>query len=130
MHGLKVLLVEDDENLSYLLRQLLEFKGYETATAKDGAEGVLIYRLFKPDLVISDLELPGENGVIAVRRMRSADNRQVRTIFMSGNLAQFSNELEREKVRPEVTLLAKPFSNRDLLNLVAVDRNGDESWRE
>lgn len=125
MHGLKILLIEDDENLSYLLQQQLEYSGYETATAKDGPEGLSIYQQLKPDLVISDLELPGEDGVTAVRRMRSADHREVRTIYMSGDLEQFRAELDRELDRPEVALLAKPFSYRQLMQLVAANRGAE-----
>ena len=119
MKALKVLLVEDDDNLSFLLQERLESKGCETRIAKDAAEGFSIYLEFRPDLVISDLQLPGENGVELLRRIRKACNPNVRTIYMSAHLGWFKSEMEQEKGRPEVDVLAKPFSSCELLHLVA-----------
>lgn len=119
MKAQKILVVEDDENLSFLLEERLKSEGCETRTARDAAEGYSIYLRFRPDLVISDLQLPGENGVELVRRIRMISNRSVRTIYMSADLGGFESEVEQEKGRPEVNLLAKPFSADELMRLVS-----------
>jgi two-component system response regulator (stage 0 sporulation protein F) len=119
MKPLKVLVVEDDQNLSFVLQQRLESKGYETRTAKDASEGFSLYLRFRPDLVISDLQLPGENGVELLRRIRKVSDPNVRTIYMSAHLDWFRSEMEQEKDRPEVTVLAKPFSSCDLMCLIS-----------
>ena len=119
MKALKVLLVEDDENLSFALQERLKFEGCETRAAGDAVEAYLTFVRFRPDLVITDLQLPGESGVDLVRRVRHLDDPNVRTIYMSGNLHQFRSELEQEKNRPEVSLLAKPFSGDELMKLVS-----------
>jgi two-component system response regulator (stage 0 sporulation protein F) len=119
MKAQKILVVEDDENLSFLLEERLKSEGCETRTARDAAEGYSIYLRFRPDLVISDLQLPGENGVELVRRIRKVSNPNVRTIYMSANLRGLESEIEQEKVRPEVNLLAKPFSSGELMRLVS-----------
>lgn len=116
---LKVLLVEDDENLSFILQERLTSEGYEIRIAKDAAEGYSIYLRFRPDLVISDLQLPGENGVELVSRIRKVTNFNVRTIYMSANLDWLESEIEQEKDRPEVNVLAKPFSTGELMELIS-----------
>jgi DNA-binding response OmpR family regulator len=116
---LKVLLVEDNENLSFILQERLTSEGYEIRIAKDAAEGYSIYLRFRPDLVISDLQLPGENGVELVSRIRKVSNFNVRTIYMSADLDWLESEIEQEKDRPEVNVLAKPFSTGELMELIS-----------
>ena len=116
---LKVLLVEDDENLSSILQERIMSEGYEIRIAKDAAEGYFIYLRFRPDLVISDLQLPGENGVELVSRIRKVSNLNVRTIYMSADLDWLESEIEQEKDRPEVNVLAKPFSTGELMELIS-----------
>jgi len=119
MDALKILLVEDDENLSFVLQEKLNFAGCDTRTARDAVEGFSIYLRFRPDLVISDLQLPGENGVELVSRIRHVTKSNVRTIYISANLGRFGSEIEREMGRPEVNFLAKPFSSGELMRLVS-----------
>jgi|MudIll2142460700_1097286.scaffolds.fasta_scaffold166061_3 DNA-binding response OmpR family regulator len=119
MNALKVLLVEDDDNLAFVLQERLNSEGCETRTAKDAAEGFSIYLRFRPDLVISDLLLPGENGVELLRRIRKLSNPKIRTIYMSAHLGWFESEMEQEIGRPEVDVLAKPFSTSEFMNLVS-----------
>ena len=116
--ALKVLLVEDDENLSFILHERLTSEGYEIRIAKDAAEGYSTYLRFRPDLVISDLQLPGENGVELISRIRKVSNFNVRTIYMSADLDWLESEIEKEKDRPEVNVLAKPFSAGELMELI------------
>ncbi|MGZ8442150.1 MAG: response regulator [Candidatus Binatia bacterium] len=119
MKALNILLIEDDENLSFILEERLNSEGYETRIAKDAAEGYSIYLTFKPDLLISDLQLPGENGVQLVSRIRKVTNLDVRTIYMSADLEALDSEVEQEKDRPEVNVLAKPFSTSELMGLLS-----------
>ena len=60
-----ILVVEDDQNISELLRLYLEKEGYTVNIADDGGKGVELYRRLKPDLVLLDLMLPdGKTPVI------------------------------------------------------------------
>ena len=51
----KILVVDDDANISELLRMYLEKEGYEVKTAADGAEGINTFRIYEPDLVLLDI---------------------------------------------------------------------------
>lgn len=65
-----ILIVEDDHNSRKLVRDLLEFHGYRTLEAVTGEEGVRLSAELRPALVLMDIELPGINGIEALRRLR------------------------------------------------------------
>ncbi|MBL8385094.1 MAG: response regulator [Burkholderiales bacterium] len=67
-----VLIVEDNEKNMKLLRDVLGFKGYAVLEAVDGESGVALAAERLPDLVLMDIQLPGINGVEALRRLRAA----------------------------------------------------------
>jgi DNA-binding response OmpR family regulator len=58
----RVLVVEDDANLSTLLRENLTFEGFDVRVVGDGVQAVEEARAFLPDLVVLDIMLPGMNG--------------------------------------------------------------------
>ena len=68
----KILVVEDDRNLSDTLKYNLRKEGYEVVTAVDGAEALDVARREKPDLIILDLMLPkisaSRSAAFSVRR--------------------------------------------------------------
>ncbi len=66
-----VLIVEDNEKNMKLARDILKAKGYQTAEAVTGEEGVKIAMERKPDLVLMDIQLPGINGIEAFRQLRA-----------------------------------------------------------
>ena len=57
-----ILVVEDDRNISDLIRMYLEKEGFETAVAGDGGKGVELFRSFHPELVLLDIMLPVMDG--------------------------------------------------------------------
>ena len=59
----KVLIVEDDESLRLLYSKNLKAKNFEVETAVDGKDAFSKLKLFKPDLIILDIILPGINGI-------------------------------------------------------------------
>jgi two-component system cell cycle response regulator DivK len=66
-----ILIVEDNERNMKLARDILNAKGYATAEAVTGEEGVKLAKERKPDLVLMDIQLPGINGIEAFRRIRA-----------------------------------------------------------
>jgi two-component system alkaline phosphatase synthesis response regulator PhoP len=67
----RVLVVEDNPDLAYGLRNNLEIEGYEVEVAADGPTGIARTRSWKPDLMILDLMLPGMDGYRVLRTIRS-----------------------------------------------------------
>ena len=66
----RVLIVEDNHDLAFGLRNNLEIEGYIVEVAPDGPAGVAAARSFAPDLVVLDLMLPGMDGYRVLRQMR------------------------------------------------------------
>jgi CheY-like chemotaxis protein len=112
------LVVDDNLLLASLLQMILEDEGYEARFAGDGLDGYASYLRFRPEVVITDLHMPGGNGIELMNNIRKQDPR-VKTIYMSGDMLQFIPFLNEEKSRYPVRLLRKPFSREELLNLLA-----------
>jgi len=70
MAGELILIVEDNEKNRRLVRDVLQFKGYETIETETGEEGVELARTRQPALVLMDIQLPGIDGITALKRLR------------------------------------------------------------
>lgn len=114
----KVLVIEDDECLALIIQLLLEHEGYVVKTARDGRHGYQSYVLFRPDVVITDIEMPVLNGIEMMEQIR-LHNPKVRTIYMSGSPGRFQPLLNEETGRYKVSLLKKPFGKVELLRLLS-----------
>ena len=112
------MIVDDNEDLASVIAALLEFDGYEVRLARDSSNGYQAYILFQPHLVITDIQMPGKNGLELMQEIR-AHNPKVRTIYMSADLGRYQALLEDEAARYRVNLLRKPFSTFELRGLLA-----------
>ncbi|HEV8533859.1 MAG TPA: response regulator [Methylomirabilota bacterium] len=70
MAGELILIIEDNEKNRRLVRDVLQFKGYETIETETGEEGVELARTRQPALVLMDIQLPGIDGITALKRLR------------------------------------------------------------
>jgi two-component system, cell cycle response regulator DivK len=66
-----ILIVEDNEKNLKLVRDVLQVKGYETLDAGTAEDGLKIAAERKPDLVLMDIQLPGMNGIDALKALRA-----------------------------------------------------------
>lgn len=114
----RVLVVDDNSLLASLIQVLLEDEGYETMSAGDGREGYIRYLFFMPEVVITDLQMPVTNGLELMKQIRR-HNPQVRTIYMSGDFCPFGPLLKEEMTNYPVSILEKPFSMAELLDLLS-----------
>ena len=71
MAGELILIVEDNENNRMLVRDVLQSRGYQTAETDTGEEGVRLAREQKPALILMDIQLPGMNGMEALKLLRA-----------------------------------------------------------
>jgi two-component system, cell cycle response regulator DivK len=65
-----ILVVEDNERNLKLLRDVLEYVGYDVRVARTAEDGIAMALKEPPDLVLMDLQLPGIDGMEALRRLR------------------------------------------------------------
>ena len=78
-----ILLIDDDSFYRSVIRRILEDEGHQVIEALDGAEGLEMYRLYKPALVITDMRMPGVEGAEVIKTIRQMD-RRARIIAVSG----------------------------------------------
>ena len=115
---MKILIVDDNQDLALTIQMMLEEEGYEVILAKDGEDGFSSYLLFKPDIVITDIQMPEKNGLELMENIRM-HNPMIRAIYMSGDLDRFWQPLEEEKKRFHASCLEKPFSKVDLMSMLS-----------
>ena len=115
---MKVLIVDDNQSVASVVQLMLELEGYEVRLALNGPDGYLAYLQFRPDIVITDIQMPGKNGFELMKHIREEDV-TIKTIYMSGNLGQFHSVLEEEKSKYQIHSLEKPFSREELIGRVS-----------
>ena len=72
---IKLLLVEDDASFAFIVKGCLELSGkYEVTHAIDGQAGIDLYHSCAPDIIVSDVEMPGMSGLDMVRAIRLMDD--------------------------------------------------------
>jgi DNA-binding response OmpR family regulator len=75
MREIKVLLVEDDPACSQVVKNSLELMGgYDVCVAENGVKGYETYKTFRPDLIVSDVEMPEMSGLEMVKCIREEDH--------------------------------------------------------
>ena len=67
---MRLLLVEDEENVTAFIRKGLEEESYDVDVAEDGSEGLIVATSNEYDLIVMDIMLPGIDGIELCRRLR------------------------------------------------------------
>jgi len=107
----KILLVDDDLALTEMLSELLQTEGYECSAASNGSEGLLKEREEKPDLVILDVMMPGDDGISTLRKLRETS--EVAVLMLTAMGEDDDRVLGLEAGADDY--LAKPFVARELV---------------
>ena len=115
-----VLVVDDQDQVRQLIRETLEQAGYEVEEARDGKEGLERYRMKAVDLVITDILMPGQDGLEGIMALRR-EFPDSRVIAMTGGSEAigFGNVLDIAKMLGVRRTLQKPFDLKVLLDTVA-----------
>jgi two-component system, OmpR family, alkaline phosphatase synthesis response regulator PhoP len=108
---IRVLVVDDEENLVELVQGYLERDGYQVVTAADGLTAVRLARDERPDLIVLDLMLPGIDGLEVCRRVRQFSDAY---ILMLTARAEEVDKVVGLSVGAD-DYLTKPFSPRELM---------------
>jgi two-component system KDP operon response regulator KdpE len=107
----RILIIDDEPQITRVLRAAMSAQGYDVRTANDPEEGLQVFKDWPPDLVITDLMMPGLSGVDVTRAIRTRTNTPVLVLSVRDH--------ERTKVEAldagADDYVTKPFSIQELL---------------
>ncbi|HLI20121.1 MAG TPA: response regulator [Stellaceae bacterium] len=115
----KILVIEDNAIVRNTVTRILQSAGYEVVVANDGLRGVAAFRKEHPDLVISDIIMPEQEGIATIRQILG-EKPDTKIIAISGG-GRIGNTdfLQIARKMGAADALAKPFDPEDLLARVS-----------
>ena len=122
----RILVVEDNPKNLKLVRDVLQFSGYEVIEATSGEDGVRLAMSELPDLILMDLQLPGIDGAEALRRIRAGEGtRDVPVVAVTAFAMNHDRERAFESgftgyVEKPISVRRLPQQVRDFLRLGGV----------
>ncbi len=122
----RLLLIEDEEDIAALIKLQADISGYKLQVEMDGLNGYLAVEREKPDLVILDIMLPGQNGLDVCRKIKShPELKSIPVIMISAKSEEIDVVLGLELGADDY--VTKPFSPKVLFSRIkAVLRRGKE----
>ena len=117
---LRILLVDDDDLFRRMLRSLLEQAGHEVAEAREGNEGLMKFQPDAYDLMITDLIMPGKEGIETIMELRNRSP-EARILAVSGGGMNFAEDyLHIARKVGANHVLAKPFTQAQLNEAISI----------
>lgn len=110
----KVLVVEDDDALADVMRQVLRDAGYSVATVRHGAAALELVRHIAPELILLDLSMPIMDGWSFVTQYRRVAKHDARIVLLTGN----ASAPEIARTLGADGYITKPFDMEDLVAIV------------
>jgi CheY-like chemotaxis protein len=124
----KIIVIDDEEDVRDVLKQVLQRAGYDVSVASGGKEGIELLQKEGADLVITDVIMPGIDGVTTVKKIREKfRNTRILVISGGGNVAPRSYEpdaisttafLSSAKNAGADGTLTKPFDRQELIDVI------------
>lgn len=110
----RLLLIDDDPNLILLVKDYLEFRGYEVITAENGREALEVLELDIPDMIICDVMMPEMDGYALVQHVREdARTNWIPVLFLSAK-GQSQDRVKGLNTGADVYMV-KPFEPEELV---------------
>jgi CheY-like chemotaxis protein len=114
MTGKRVLIVDDEVHIVHVVSIKLRNNGYEVISADNGAEAYDLACKEKPDIIVSDFQMPVMSGLELVEKLRECDTtKDIPVIMLTARSFAISQE-QQEELRIS-SCLSKPFSPKELL---------------
>jgi DNA-binding response OmpR family regulator len=107
----KILVIDDDPNICELLKLYLSKEDYEVITAQGGQEGIAMFKVYEPDLVLLDIMMPKKDGLSVCREIREISSKPIIMITAKGE--EFDKVLGLELGADD--FITKPFSTKEVV---------------
>ncbi|MCM3870341.1 MAG: response regulator [Pyrinomonadaceae bacterium] len=115
----RILIVDDDDQFRTMLTAVLVRAGYEVQEATDGGQAIKLYGASPTDLVITDLVMPGKEGLEMIVEFKQLYPEAKLIAISGGGRGGSQDYLTMAKAFGAQRVLAKPFSNREILELIS-----------
>ena len=113
----KILIVDDENVIVEVLRDVLQENGYQVIVAMDGMQATMQAIKHKPDLILLDISMPAGGGIAVYNRLKqSVDTQAIPVIFLTAMPP--SDIAQKLPFTENVTVFRKPFKQKELLNLI------------
>jgi two-component system cell cycle response regulator DivK len=122
----RILHVEDNPANRMIVRDLLEFRGYQVVDVMDGEEALAAAEREQPDLILMDIQLPRISGLEATRRIKARENLRRIPIVAVTSFA-LSGDDQKAFAAGCDAYIAKPYKPRELLELIQKLLKSDRS---
>ncbi|OLC08844.1 MAG: hypothetical protein AUH41_07190 [Gemmatimonadetes bacterium 13_1_40CM_66_11] len=114
----RILVIDDQEAIRRIVRRSLEQEGHQVMDASDGEMGMQVLARHGADLVITDIFMPGQDGILTLRQVRKQFP-GVKVIVISGGDSSGMLDLRKDaELLGAVKSLPKPFTAREIVDLV------------
>ena len=111
----RILLIDDDDLVRQTVRGILERAGHKVTEATDGAEGLQQATAQRPDLILTDILMPNEDGIEFILKLRKADAKAKIIAMSGGGSVQPVQLLAMARELGADDCLSKPFARAALL---------------
>lgn len=114
-----ILIIDDDDALRSTMRKILQRRGHAVREAGDGVSGLTLLRESRPDLVVTDLYMPGKEGIETILELRAEDpDLPILAVSGGGVTMTAGFSLADAEALGANASLAKPFSVEELQDVV------------
>ncbi|MDO8302617.1 MAG: response regulator [Sedimentisphaerales bacterium] len=117
MAGKKVLVVDDEIHIVHVVSIKLRNNGYEVITAENGAEAFKLACEEKPDVIVTDFQMPGMTGLEMIEALRQRQDTSEVPVIMLTARGFAIEESQKQQLRIS-ECMSKPFSPKELLRTV------------
>jgi len=113
------LVIEDEEDLAYLLKKTLENFGLKVTTCSNGLEGLAEIQKRNFDFVFTDMMMPTMNGEEFLNEAEKLELKKTKFIIVTGNIALNEEQLPNSSYHKMIhAYVHKPFTNKDIQNVI------------
>ena len=110
-----ILIVEDNKDMQFLISSVLRAEGFDTIVTENGLKAVELVKKHIPDLILSDIGLPGINGLQVLEKVKQI-KKELSVIIMSGSFKE--KKMYEARRLGASDFISKPFDNNLLISKI------------
>jgi len=114
-----VLVIDDDDHVRSMIVTVLQRAGYAVSEAQDGDQGIRLMEINRPDVVVTDIFMPHQDGIGVLQRAKSVPGPRPKVIAISGGSPRVQGDyLDAAKILGADGILQKPFTPSSLIEII------------